>query len=197
VACDGEMRTVWRSGGTAASTSALDAASVHCSFDNSLKDLTVSGGLTFFLRDDADETVYRLWRTDGTEAGTLQLGPSGYVEAGAPVVFGNQVVFLVTDPNDGSAALWESNGSPAGTSKRFDLPAGVSFPDDLTALGPELYFVAQTGSARYHQLWRSDGTKAGTRQVTDFDTSFFFRDRLEITRRGHRLLRRLGRPVRQ
>jgi ELWxxDGT repeat protein len=185
VACDGEMRTVWRSGGTAASTSALDAASVHCSIDNSLKDLTVSSGLdglTFFRRDDPTFRVYQLWRTDGTESGTLQLGPSGNAEAGAPVVFGNQVVFLVTDPNDGSAALWESNGSPAGTRERFDLPAGVSFPDDLTALGPELYFVARTGTNGYHQLWRSDGTKAGTRQVTDFDTSFFFRERLEIAR---------------
>ena len=181
VACDGQSRTVWRSGGTAASTSALAAASVHCS-NNPPKDLVVSGGLTFFLMKDPSESVYRLWRTDGTEGGTLQLGGPGFTEAGTPVVFGGRVVFLITDSNGGSAALWESNGSPAGTRKLFDFPADVVFPVDLAVLGPELYFVAQTGSFRYHQLWRSDGTKAGTRQVTDFDHPFFASEGLRIAR---------------
>ncbi|HEX5718309.1 MAG TPA: ELWxxDGT repeat protein [Thermoanaerobaculia bacterium] len=182
VACDEETRAVWRSGGTAASTSALAVASVHCSFNDPLKDLTVADGLTFFLRKAPSENVYRLWRTDGTEAGTLQLSLTGGTETGAPIVFGGRVVFLVTALGAGSAALWESNGSPAGTRKLFDLPADILFPSDLTVLGPELYFVAQTGSLRYHQLWRSDGTKAGTRQVTNFETSFFFRRPLQLAR---------------
>lgn len=182
VACDGERRTVWRSGGTAASTTALAAASVPCS-NNPPKDLVVSGGLTFFLRKDPSESVFQLWRTDGTEAGTLQLAASGYAEAGAAVVFSGKVVFLVTDLDDGSATLWESNGSPAGTRKRFDLPAKAFFPRSLTALGPELYFVAETDSRRYRQLWRSDGTPAGTRAVTSFDVPSSFAP-LEIARAG-------------
>ena len=67
----------------------------------------------------------------------------------------------------GSAALWRSNGTAAGTLvvKGGLFGPGVSFPNLRVANG-SLYLTAQT-SASASELWKSDGTTAGTLRVKD------------------------------
>jgi ELWxxDGT repeat protein len=104
-----------------------------------------------------------LWRTDGTPAGTVPLGGSGYESGLQP--FGGRVFYQDYDPQHGYE-LWASDGTAAGTGLFADLAAGTasSSPSRLTPAGGLLYFTATTSSGA-EQLWATDGTAAGTRQV--------------------------------
>ena len=99
------------------------------------------------------------------------------------MVFGGRLVFAASA--DGVPfSLWESDGTVAGTRKLFDLPANVISLRELTALGPQLYFVANGGlSSADDQLWVSDGTEAGTRPLTSFET-YAFLEPAQLVRAG-------------
>ena len=122
------------------------------------------GELAFFLRYDSATQRYALWRTDGTESGTLPLvtipGDPGYLATTADRLF-----FLVGNPGTGpeSTRLWTSDGTPEGTrvvedarpARTDGLRYVVTPADDL------VYFSAENGST----LWQSDG-ETSTRVAT-------------------------------
>ncbi len=135
------------------------------------------GGGVLFLSLEAEEQDYawrvRLWRSDGTAAGTALLaevgelprrGPQGWrlprPELPHAAVAGGRLHFLV----DG--VLWRSDGTAAGTAVVEDLCGGACdrfFA--LAAAGDALYLGAidfQLGGGG-EALWRSDGTPQGTR----------------------------------
>lgn len=104
-----------------------------------------------------------LWRSDGTNAGTIKLytTPDGSEIKNLTAVNGN--VFFVSGYN-----LYQSTGTVAGTTVMKDFSSLVgglaSYPTNLTASGTTLYFTAYT-KADNIELWKSDGTAAGTTRV--------------------------------
>ncbi|RKG60335.1 HYR domain-containing protein [Corallococcus sp. CA054B] len=112
-----------------------------------------------------------LWKSDGTEAGTVPLkvlaADSGNVASSGFVRVGDTVFFSARGPEGDE--LWRTDGTEAGTVLVRDIHAGVgdSLPRHLTAVGTTLYFTAedpQHGRA----LWKSDGTSEGTVLVHGF-----------------------------
>lgn len=111
------------------------------------------------------------WVTDGTAAGTLQLGdlfpgaddshPRGFVEAG-------RTVFFAAEDDVVGASLWTTDGTVTGTARIFDLD-----PNDLGGLTEEIapagdVVVFQLDSdAHGTELGVSDGTTAGTHLLVD------------------------------
>jgi len=173
----GSERGLWRSDGTAAGTFPIQAGNQIGS------SLVVSGGLAFFLRENPPSFGrLHVWRTDGTEAGTFPV-TSGELPAGGLVPYHNGVAFLRVDPTTPETTLWKSDGTVAGTGPLVELQ---SFPEHLTPLGSNLYFVALAGSSlNQDQLWVSDGTAAGTRPLTNFTRYVFdVGDRLEMAQIG-------------
>lgn len=134
-----------------------------------------SGGLLFFPAATENEG-FEIWKTDGTEAGTLLVkdiipGPESslypyYVEM-ADV--GGTLFFVAGDYTHG-LELWKSDGTEAGTVIVKDIRAGIgsSYIRHLTAMNNTLYFTADDGQGG-SGLWRSDGTEAGTVLVKDLD----------------------------
>jgi ELWxxDGT repeat protein len=113
-----------------------------------------------------------LWITDGTVAGTRQLGGSPR-EIEQIVAYAGGVLFSIA-PSDGfGGQLWDSNGTSAGTAEIRSF-AIDSEPTDITVFGGKAYFGAAAGQPNY-SLWRSDGTSAGTvaleRLIGNFGTS--------------------------
>jgi ELWxxDGT repeat protein len=172
---DGNARSLWRSGGTAASTVPLRSTSL---FDDvfsfaTLNDLTVAGGLAFFLRGDRFRQTVQVWRTDGTDAGTFPVLPSVPPSFENLAAFQGGAVFTTHDASSpAGTSFWKSDGTVAGTVKLFDLQAAA--PRGLRALGPDLYFLAyEDGASGNEQVWASDGTAAGTRKLTGFEFQTF------------------------
>lgn len=146
--------------GAIPSSSLGDPINVICSFNEG----------AFFVANNGNSGVgSELWKTDGTEAGTvlvkdIRLGAmSSDIQELTEV---NGILFF--SATDGNAApyhgqeLWKSDGTEAGTVLVKDIVPGTvnSNPGYLTPVGNHLFFAAGNGSSRV--LWKSDGTEAGT-----------------------------------
>ena len=120
-------------------------------------DFVAAGNYVYFRR------AAQLWRTDGTQAGTIPL-TDGVV--GPLTALGDLLFFTAADAN--GEELWRTNGTVSGTSRIADINPGPasSQPSDLVAADGMLWFRANNGLSG-SELWRSDGTAAGTVLVAD------------------------------
>jgi ELWxxDGT repeat protein len=121
-------------------------------------------GDTLFLNAEDSSTGYGLWKSDGTEAGTVLVTD---MEAEIIGIKGD-TVFLRIDDGIHGYELWKSDGTEAGTVVVKDINPGSqsSIPYWATAVGDAVFFIANDGIHGY-ELWKSDGTEAGTMMVKD------------------------------
>jgi ELWxxDGT repeat protein len=131
--------------------------------------------LYFVLLDDKAPSVAELWKSDGTEAGTVRVKQFTYIATFNPspeslTPLGNNLFFVVTTLETGRE-LWVTDGTEAGTVLVKDIhPSDSSYPVGLTVVGDTLFFRATDGVNGY-ELWKSDGTAAGTSLVKDINTT--------------------------
>ena len=142
--------------------------------------VSLGNGKAVFVGQDASGAT-SLWVTDGTAAGTAEVGGLGggdlpYVNAGALdpqqlTSIGGKAIFLGEDA-DGHKTLWVTDGTTAGTSEiggvnnsgvSGEAAHGLSFSNAVSA-GSLAYFLAANASGQM-QLWVTDGTAAGTQVV--------------------------------
>jgi ELWxxDGT repeat protein len=156
---------LWKSDGSVSGTVSVrgfDSLIASSSSPNPLIDLD---GVLLFSADDG-EGPPELWRSDGTEGGTLKLAD---VKVGAEtIVSGGTLLAQVKGKflfsgDDGSSGvvLWATDGTRAGTGILQPLFA----PSSLTAVGETLFFTANSQP----ELWKTDGTAIGTVLVKDID----------------------------
>lgn len=123
--------------------------------------------------------INELWRTDGTEAGTVKI--STY--EGAPVNFFNiksaeysvkantaaknsingDFIFS-SSPTPGTRAVWITNGTPEGTVKLMEnavTNTSTAAYSPIEKIGNRMLFTV-LGSSNYWEIWSTDGTPAGT-----------------------------------
>jgi ELWxxDGT repeat protein len=138
---DGSVgQQIWISHGTAASTSPLvDTPAVSY--------LTDADGELYFLSGTT------LWKSDGTQAGTMAVASvanqTGTVEVDDMVAVGNRAFVL------DSGELWTSDGTAAGT----QTVPNVYGASAMASYDGALYY---TDFGYTDQLWKTDGTSAGT-----------------------------------
>lgn len=116
-------------------------------------------GLIYFSAGSA------LWKSDGTEAGTVQVTAAAYVSD--LVVAGSRMFFTGYTQATG-AELWVSDGTEAGTRMVTEINSGAadSVSYGNTAFGDRVLFFG-TDPQHGTELWISDGTASGTRVVRD------------------------------
>jgi ELWxxDGT repeat protein len=132
------------------------------------RELVAFNGQLFFTANDGSGRA--LWKTNGTDAGTVVVKQ---FEAGVipqRLTVSNNVLFLRAGDAQAGLELWKSDGSTAGTTLVTDIYPGIigSNPNNLTDLNGILYFLA-THPDSGRELWRSDGTDAGTYLVKDIN----------------------------
>jgi ELWxxDGT repeat protein len=172
---------LFTSDGTAAGTHVLKdivpgiGGAMNDGYDGSIPPfMTVSGGYLYFLAGDGTFSGnFHLWRTDGTEAGTIQLetslAPGAWWGSGESYSADASGQFLFqADGGVQESHLWKSDGTLAGTQMvptNNDLHAWK----DFRSYGNAVYFL---GDENNHKgLCKSDGTTAGTYLVHQFNTT--------------------------
>lgn len=172
-------RELWRSDGTQAGTWMVKDINPggQSGMNYPTHGIASFGSLSktlFFAASDGDIGSghgSELWKSDGTEAGTVLVKDINPVGDSTPKYFStaNGLVFFLAD-DGGGARIWQSDGTPDGTLKVSDLPVGLggNDPSILAAYGGFLYFDGCTTDTGC-ELWRTDGTPGGTALVMDIN----------------------------
>ncbi len=126
--------------------------------------LTLLNDKIYFVANDG--ISHKLYVSDGTDAGTLFIGPT----AGNGIVYylnayNNKLIFTYDDGVNG-LELWTSDGTAAGTTLLKDIWEGSlsALPRFYTESNGLLFFQASTPT-RAEGLWVTDGTTEGTHMV--------------------------------
>ncbi len=150
-ACESEYQ-LWVSDGTLGGTHRVAGTPGD---DVEMGILPVSGQSLYFFAND------RLWKTDGTAAGTKALTNVAKLESmPTEAAYMKNRLYFSTAAIEGSG-LWKTNGTAAGTKEI--LTGGA---DWLTVAGGRLCFVHDKA------LWTSDGSASGTKRVARFGDQF-------------------------
>lgn len=130
--------------------------------------------MLYLMQDAPFSSGSYLWKTDGTEEGTVLLAQfcMECQDGGTAVPrFTNLNGILYFSANDAVSGveLWKSDGTPEGTVMVKDINPGPGHGaiSDFTAFNNELYFVANDG-VNGRALWKSNGTEEGTYLFKDF-----------------------------
>ena len=171
---------LWKSDGTEIGTVMVKdiTSGTNGSFDGS--DLVIFGNTLYFsaMNDTARNMALPptnfpdLWKSDGTEIGTVKVTETEFYDIEYLTVVGNTLYFM-GDANapgfeqDKGRELWMTDGTDAGTVMVKDIRSGKvgSYVRSFTSFG-DVYFVADDGTHGY-ELWKSDGTETGTVMVKD------------------------------
>lgn len=176
----------FRSSG-AADSSAFLVKDINPHGSSGPADLRSDGGVLYFAASDGDHGQ-SLWRSDGTEVGTVPVpeptpsalhvvylpGMEGCSNAPISEVTLNEVIYFLASDEEHGCELRRTDGTESGTGLVKDVnpgrPDGFSFgsPQFATFDGV-LIFIADDG-VHGREVWRSDGTEGGTRLVKDINS---------------------------
>ena len=141
----------------------------YMAFGASPQGFSVSGGTLYFAAYGPIGGP-ELWKTDGTEAGTVLVkdivpGPKSSNPNKLTDVAGTLFFFT------GDRGLWKSDGTEAGTILVSDVALPYSpmseMPRPTAALASGTFFFMGTDGVAGQELWKSDGTSAGTARIKD------------------------------
>jgi ELWxxDGT repeat protein len=158
---------IWVTDGTLKGTRRLEPAIEPVG----IAEMTAFGNGVVFrarLAGGANLENFELWCSDGTSAGTVQLGdlnpgtggssPDGFIES-------NGVMYFAAYAPEVGRELFRTDGTPEGTQLVGDVIEGNGSLDPRTpvAFGGRVYFGRHSSGSQ--SLWVSDGTGAGTQQL--------------------------------
>lgn len=116
---------------------------------SSPRDFTVFQGRAWFV------ARFRMWKSDGTAAGTVALGPE--LRDMHPWTTWNGRVWFTGRNSRGRLEIWGTDGTAARTSRIGEVAWSASTP---VLHAGRLWFIADSA-----ELWSTDGTAAGTRRA--------------------------------
>jgi ELWxxDGT repeat protein len=166
---------LWQTDGTDAGTVLVKDINLDAnpaSTSSRPQNAVVVGATMYFLADDGLHGQ-ELWKSDGTDVGTVlvkDINPGfghALISSSTLTVNGTTLYFSATDGVHGQE-LWKSDGTAAGTVMVADILPGPSdsSPNGIVAVASGVFFSATDGTHGL-ELWKSDGTAVGTQLVKD------------------------------
>ena len=145
---------------------------------NGIYNLTYKDGIAYFstLIPGQDRAAAELWKSDGTQAGTVKLATFSETFADYPVssgtLFANissigniykDTVYFAVNTGAKGAQLWKTDGTANGTVLVKDMEPGVQLVNsaikEVTNIDGSVFFEFRG------EVWKSDGTDSGTQKV--------------------------------
>lgn len=172
---------LWRTNGTTAGTFMLK--DINPTFDSygdpmySSPEYFSSFNNEVYFRATDGEHGYELWKTDGTEEGTVMvkdiysgaLGSMNPTSSTLFVEYNGELYFAAKPDNDTGLELWKTDGTEEGTVQVKDIyteARSSSKPSGFVVYNDLLFFTAET-SSYYPEIWYTDGTTEGTLRLSD------------------------------
>jgi ELWxxDGT repeat protein len=129
---------------------------------------TAVNNTLFFVADDGINGE-ELWKTDGTEKGTIivkNIGFEHFRSFPKELTHLNGMLYFTANDEKHGNELWKSDGTELGTVLVKDINKGKSSsqPSLLTAYNQQLYFVVNENGL-YSTIWQSNGSESGTISV--------------------------------
>ncbi|HEU4470751.1 MAG TPA: ELWxxDGT repeat protein, partial [Flavisolibacter sp.] len=173
---------LWRSDGTTAGTYMLKEirpGGTVSTRSSSPQNFNSLGNTLVFTAIDATG-LRQLWKTDGTEAGTVKIVPSATISfISTEFARAGGLLYFTATSGDTGLELWRTDGTDAGTFMPKNIfpetTPGLerdAAPKYLTAFGNMVLFSAESqfgDGSPGRELWRSDGTSAGTVMVKNIN----------------------------
>lgn len=136
------------------------------SIPNEFSRFITTGNTTFFFAQ-TEESVLELWKTDGTENGTVRVAPTEDWDGPGPMyAFNNQVYFYAYDHDNGTYPLMVSDGSSIDYA--VDADFGPTYFQPII-FNDRLYFGADDGESGY-EPWSID-TNGNAEKLIDINNS--------------------------
>jgi ELWxxDGT repeat protein len=129
---------------------------------------TAVNNTLFFVADDGINGE-ELWKTDGTEKGTMMVKNIGFEHFRSfpkELTHLNGMLYFTANDEKHGNEFWKSDGTELGTVLVKDINKGKSSsqPSLLTAYNQQLYFVVNENGL-YSTIWQSSGLESGTISV--------------------------------
>lgn len=178
---------LWVTDGTKAGTVILKDINEHNSSQTRTEssmptNITVVGNKLFFVAFDTVQGI-SLWKSDGTEAGTIMVKDSfadenetnlmtrySYRDNYGDFTDVNGVLYFKFNDGVHGQQLWKSDGTEAGTVMVKDMGSS-SAPSSLIVMNNTLYFwFSDDTTATNSGLYKTDGTATGTLKVKEFSS---------------------------
>ncbi len=142
------------------------------SADIDFNTMVKAGSTLFFVASDASGNK-QLWKSNGTEAGTVLVktfdaGSNSF----ANFTNVNSKLFFTCSTSVSGNELWKCDGTDAGTVMVADINPGNygSNPAFITATGSSVFFMANDG-VHGAEFFKSNGTAAGTKLIKDINAA--------------------------
>lgn len=122
---------------------------------------------TLFFTVDNDANGVDLWKSNGTNEGTVKVqeisGDSNSSESVLLTVLDGSLYFVAANGTE----LWTSDGTDVGTTLVSDLSNSGTSITGLTLFDQSLFFTVDDDGSNKVRLWKSDGTTEGTKFIKD------------------------------
>lgn len=164
---NGDGVELWKSDGSTAGTARVKSLSTDGYAD---KDPIVVGDRVYVSIFDYSDSKFHIWASDGTEAGTIDLGAL----TGRPAqltAFGQILLFrLSSGANQGRVVAVSHSGNVYTSQTVRDF--NPAFAIEMVASSSRAFIAAADTGSSTQQLWASDGTAGGTSAVLPATLSY-------------------------
>ncbi|WP_433816202.1 T9SS type A sorting domain-containing protein [Flavobacterium johnsoniae] len=158
-------REIWESDGTPSGTKLIK--DIYQGTKSSVAGIlntgaVINNNLYFIAKDESSSG--EIWKTDGTEAGTVKVTSFINGRTSKLTTVGNLIYFLIQE--DDKLQVWKTDGTAAGTILVKDNMPIWNTPSFQGKCNDTFIFTFQAYGINDSRVWRSNGTLQGTFPIT-------------------------------
>ncbi|WP_264551677.1 T9SS type A sorting domain-containing protein [Flavobacterium sp. N2038] len=158
-------REIWESDGTTSGTKLIK--DIYSGLESSVTGALVGGtainNIFYFIAKD-ESSLGEIWKTDGTEAGTVKITSFINGRTSSLTAVGNSIYFLIQE--EYKLQVWKTDATTGATVLVKDNMSIWNAPSFQGKCNNTFIFTFQPYGTNNSRVWRSNGTLEGTFPIT-------------------------------